>query len=86
MEKQRITYTPDNEVCSKLIIIDYEGNIIRKVQIVGGCMGNSIGLSSLLENMPVDEAIRRLEGIDCRQRGTSCPDQVAKALRRLSRS
>lgn len=86
MEKQRITYTPEGNVCSKLIIIDFEGDIIRKVQIVGGCMGNTIGLSSLLENMPVEEAIRRLEGIDCRQRGTSCPDQVAKALRRLPRS
>lgn len=86
MEKQRITYTPENSVCSRLIVIDYEGDIIRKVQIVGGCMGNSAGLSSLLADMRVDEAIRRLEGIDCRERGTSCPDQVAKALRRLSRS
>lgn len=84
MSKQRISYTPVGGVCSKLMVIDSEDNIIKKVQIVGGCQGNTQGLSSLLVGMGVEEAIRRLEGIDCRERGTSCPDQLAQALKKIS--
>ncbi len=81
MNKQRITYTPQGSVCSKLMVIDIEDQLIKNVQIVGGCAGNTLGLSRLLVDMNVEEAIKRLEGIDCRSRGTSCPDQLAKALR-----
>lgn len=81
MKKQRITYTPIGGVCSKMMIVDTEDNIIKHVQIIGGCQGNTQGLSNLLVGMEVQEAIRRLEGIDCRQRGTSCPDQLAQALK-----
>lgn len=85
MSKQRIAYTPVGGVCSKMMIIDYEDNVIENVQIVGGCQGNTNGLSRLLIGMDVKEAIQRLEGIDCRERGTSCPDQLAQALKQISR-
>lgn len=84
MSKQQITYTPVGGVCSKLMMIDSEDNIIKNVQIVGGCQGNTQGLSRLLVGMEVEEAIRRLEGINCRERGTSCPDQLAQALKKIS--
>ena len=78
MSKQRIAYTPTGGVCSKMMIVDAEDNVITGVQIVGGCQGNTQGLSKLLVG------IQRLEGIDCRERGTSCPDQLAQALKKLS--
>ena len=83
METQRITYVPQGGVCSKLMIIDAKEGIIEQVQIVGGCHGNTQGLSKLLVGMEVKEAIRRLEGIDCRERETSCPDQMAQALKQF---
>ena len=67
-------------VCSRLIRVDVEDNKIANVQFVGGCNGNTQGISSLVKGMDVDEAIARLEGIDCGGKGTSCPDQLAKAL------
>ncbi len=83
METQRVTYTPQGGVCSKLMVVDAKDGIIENVQIVGGCHGNGQGICALLKGMPVKEAIRRLEGIDCRGRGTSCPDQMAQALKRF---
>lgn len=84
MNKQRIVYTPTGGVCSKMMIVETEDSIISSVQIVGGCQGNTQGLSKLLIGMEVGEAIRRMEGIDCRERGTSCPDQLAQALKKLA--
>lgn len=84
MNKQRVSYTPTGGVCSKMMIIDSEDNVITDVQIVGGCHGNTQGLSKLLVGMQVNDAIQRLEGIDCRERGTSCPDQLAQALKKLA--
>lgn len=75
-----IQYTPQG-VCSRAFTIQVEDGAIRSVQIVGGCDGNLKGISSLLRGMPVDEAIRRLEGIRCGGKPTSCPDQIAQALK-----
>lgn len=83
MNKQRVTYTPTGGVCSKMMVVDAEDNIISNVQIVGGCQGNTLGLTKLLIGMEIHDAIRRLEGIDCRERGTSCPDQLAQALKQF---
>ena len=83
MNKQRVAYTPIGGVCSKMIIVETEDNVISNVQIVGGCQGNTQGLSRLLVGMEIQDAIQRLEGIDCRERGTSCPDQLAQALKKL---
>ena len=54
------------------------------VQFVGGCSGNTHGIATLVAGMKINEAISRLEGIDCAGRGTSCPDQLAKALRKIA--
>lgn len=67
--------------CSTAINVEVENGIIQSVEFVGGCHGNTQGVAALVKGMDVEEAISRLEGIDCRGRGTSCPDQLAKALR-----
>ena len=75
-----IQYTPRG-VCSRAFTIQVENGVIQSVQIVGGCHGNLQGISSLLQGMSVDEAIHRLEGIRCGGKPTSCPDQIAQALK-----
>lgn len=76
-------YTTSDMVCSREMIIEMDGDIIRKVKIVGGCSGNTLGISHLVEGMNIDEVIERLENIPCGNRGTSCPDQLAKALKEI---
>lgn len=66
--------------CSREIQFDVKDNIITSCRFIGGCDGNTKGVSALVKDMPVDEAIRRLKGIDCNGKGTSCPDQLARAL------
>ena len=78
----RFTYTTKG-VCSRAIEIAIEDGIIAEVRFVGGCHGNTQGVAALVQGMKIEEAIARLEGIDCRGRGTSCPDQLAKALRKV---
>ena len=74
-------YTPRG-VCSRDISIEVaEDGTIRHVEFVGGCHGNLQGISRLVEGMPVEEAIRRLDGIRCGGKPTSCPDQLAQALK-----
>ncbi len=73
------TYTPRG-VCSSRIQVELDGSIIKNVSFLGGCSGNTQGISSLVVGMDVNEAIKRLRGIDCRGRGTSCPDQLSFAL------
>lgn len=69
-----------NGVCSKKIDFDIVDNKIVSVSFTGGCMGNLLGLSKLVEGMNVSEAIQKIKGIDCKGKGTSCPDQLSKAL------
>lgn len=66
-------------VCSREIDFDVEDGVITACKFIGGCMGNTQGVAALVIGMPVEEAIRRLKGIQCRS-GTSCPDQLARAL------
>lgn len=73
------TYTPRG-VCSRKMDIEVDGEIIKSVRIFGGCAGNTKGISILVEGMNINEAIRKLKGIDCGGKGTSCPDQLARAL------
>ena len=68
-------------VCSKGIDIELDGDVIKSVRFTGGCNGNTQGVARLVEGMDVSEAIRRLEGIRCGFRPTSCPDQLALALK-----
>ena len=73
-------YTPKG-VCSRKMIFDLDGDIIRSVEVIGGCNGNLKGISSLLKGQNVNENISRLEGITCGPKSTSCPDQIAQALK-----
>ena len=75
-----VEYTPKG-VCSRKIEIDIENGIINKVRFVGGCNGNTQGISKLVEGMKAEDVISRLEGVNCNGRGTSCPDQLSKALK-----
>lgn len=70
-------------VCSKEMIIEIEKDIIKKVTIIGGCAGNTKGVSKLVEGMKIDDVISRLKGIPCGSKGTSCPDQLARALEEI---
>ena len=74
-----ITYKTHG-VCSKEISFDIKGGKLTQVHFVSGCNGNLQGISSLVEGMDVHEVIQRLKGINCNGKGTSCPDQLAKAL------
>lgn len=78
----QFTFRPQG-VCSQLIEIETEGNIIRDVRFTGGCSGNLQGISALLKGMTVEEAIDRLSGIRCGFKNTSCPDQLSRALKAM---
>ena len=75
----KIDYQPKG-VCASKMIVELDGDIIKSVEIIGGCPGNTEAVSRLCVGRGVDEVISILDGIDCRGRGTSCPDQLAKAL------
>ncbi len=68
-------------VCSKQIDIELDGDVIKSVKFTGGCSGNTQGVAALVAGMKVSDAISRLDGIRCGIRETSCPDQLAKALK-----
>ena len=75
-----IQYTPRG-VCSRHMEIDVEDGVIRAVRVQGGCSGNLQGVSALLKGMRVEDAIARMDGIRCGMKPTSCPDQLARALK-----
>ena len=79
---QTISYQPKG-VCSRHMEIDVEDGVIQAVRVVGGCNGNLQGISRLVEGMKVEEAIKRLRGIRCGDKATSCPDQLARALEEM---
>lgn len=70
-------------VCSRLIHVDVQDEVITHVDFVGGCDGNLQGISHLVEGMNIKDAIGRLEGIKCSAKATSCPDQLAQALKEI---
>ena len=76
---KKISYNPVG-VCSQKMNIEVENNIITKVEIIGGCPGNTLGVSKLCIGRNIDDVIKELKGTPCGFRGTSCPDQLAKAL------
>ena len=74
------TYTPHG-VCSRQILLELDGNKVSNVRFIGGCSGNTQGVAKLCEGMAVNEVIARLAGIRCGMQPTSCPDQLAQALK-----
>ena len=77
---ETIQYTPKG-VCSRQMEIDVEDGVIQAVRVMGGCNGNLQGIASLLKGMRVEDAIERMEGLQCGMKPTSCPDQLAQALK-----
>lgn len=67
------------------MIIDVEDGVVRELQVLGGCNGNLKGISSLVKGMKIEDVIERLEGIRCGMKPTSCPDQLARALKEMSK-
>jgi uncharacterized protein (TIGR03905 family) len=67
--------------CSRQILFDIEDGKVKNVQYIGGCNGNLKGIAKLVEGMDVNEVISRLEGTTCGMKNTSCPDQLAQALK-----
>lgn len=76
---EKIEFIP-NGVCSKKMTIEIDNGIVKSYTTLGGCAGNSLGVGALVKDMPIDEVIKRLSGIVCGYKETSCPDQLAKAL------
>ena len=68
-------------VCSRQIDFEIDNGVVRNVRFMGGCNGNLQGIGKLVEGMKAEDVIAKLEGVDCNGRGTSCPDQLAKALK-----
>ena len=81
---EKFNYQPSG-VCSRLFEFEVEDDKINNLNVIGGCHGNLQGISALLKGMPIDEAIEKLEGIRCHNKPTSCPDQIAKALKLIKK-
>ncbi len=75
-----VNFTPKG-VCARNMNFDIEDGVIRNLKVTGGCNGNLKGIASLVEGMKIEDVVSKLEGIDCNGKGTSCPDQLAKAVR-----
>ena len=81
----KIEFTPKGVCSSKIIVSCDENDVIKDVKFIVGCPGNTMGVSILCKGKTIDEVINKLEGIDCRNRKTSCPDQLAQALKELKK-
>ena len=77
-----IEFTPKG-VCSRRMLVEVEDGVVKSLQVTGGCQGKLLGISKLVEGMTVEEVIRKLDGINCNGKGTSCPDQLAQALKQV---
>ena len=77
---EEFIYTPSG-VCSRQMIFKIENNNIVDFEVVGGCSGNLQGIKSLIKGLSIDEVINKLSDIKCGMKDTSCPDQIAKALK-----
>ena len=77
-------YKPQG-VCSREMRFEMDGDIIRHVTIVGGCPGNLLGISRILENKTIDEVIDAFCGVRCGGKATSCPDRISKALQQYKK-
>ena len=77
--KKRIEYKTSG-TCSRMVIVDVENGVVTDCSFVGGCAGNTVGVASLVKGMKAEDAIKKLKGIKCGFKPTSCPDQLARAL------
>lgn len=79
--KKTLNFVPSSLVCSSAIDLTVEDGVIQKIRFTGGCSGNLQGISLLAKGMKIEDVIARLDGVCCGGKQTSCPDQLAKALR-----
>ena len=79
MEDEDMIYKTTG-TCAREIHIEIQDDVLQDVKFIGGCMGNATGISRLVKGMKITDVIEKLKGVDCGGRGTSCPDQLAKAL------
>jgi uncharacterized protein (TIGR03905 family) len=79
-----LIFKPKN-VCSQEMRITHENGIIVKLEVSGGCSGNLSGISRLIEGLPIATVIAKLDGVRCGSRSTSCPDQLARALKSIQK-
>lgn len=79
---EKYTYRTSG-VCARSISFETDGKIVKNVVFGGGCSGNTQGVARLVDGMEIEKVIALLEGVDCNGRGTSCPDQLAKALKEV---
>ncbi len=75
----KFTYAPKG-ICARQINVEIENDIIKNVEFIGGCNGNTKGISAIVKNMHIDDVISKFNGITCANKPSSCPDQLAKAL------
>lgn len=78
---EKFTFTPKG-VCSTKMEFEINDNKLENFQVIGGCAGNLIGIKNLIEGKDINEIVDTLEGIPCRHRNTSCPDQIAQGLKK----
>lgn len=76
---KKISFTPSG-VCSRQIDVEVEDGVVKSVRFTGGCHGNTQGIAALVAGLRTEDVIARLKGIDCKGKGTSCPDQLARTL------
>lgn len=76
---KKISFAPSG-VCSRQIDVEVEDGVVKSVRFTGGCHGNTQGIAALVEGLRAETVIDRLKGIDCKGKGTSCPDQLTRAL------
>lgn len=81
MSTTHFEFTPSG-VCSRKMIFEIDGDTVQDMKVVGGCNGNLKGIAALIKGRKLDDVIDALEGIQCGMKNTSCPDQIAKALRK----
>lgn len=77
-------FTPSG-VCSRKMLIEVEDGVVRDLKVIGGCSGNLQGVASLVKGMKLEDVIERLDGIRCGGKATSCPDQLAQALKEIAK-
>ncbi|MDE6733158.1 MAG: TIGR03905 family TSCPD domain-containing protein [Oscillospiraceae bacterium] len=77
-------FTPSG-VCSRKMLIEVEDGIVRDLKVIGGCNGNLQGISALVKGMKIDDVIEKLDGLRCGGKNTSCPDQLAQALKEIAK-
>lgn len=82
---EKFSYHPKG-VCARQMNFEIENNQIQNVEVIGGCQGNLKGICNILKNKSLDEVISAFDGVQCGMKGTSCPDQIACALKKFKQA